>query len=206
MDSQPLLRGADVVLAVAQGGDEGQVQGGEKTLQVAEHAGVGAHPVGDHSDFHPGGAGLAHQQQILDEVGGGVDVDGRRQHGHQDGVHPAHVIRQLQAGHPGGGVDDEALGLWRQAHLPALGDAVALLEGGDAVDGRALAVAQAQPAHAGALRVVVQQGRHLPLCGIVGGQVGGEGGLAATALGVEDQDSMHGHLVSDGGENGPHLT
>ena len=70
--------GADVVLGIAQVGDQRNFHSAEKLLEVVVDEGIFADAVGDQS--HRRGAQQVAEHEFADEVAGGADVHGRWQH------------------------------------------------------------------------------------------------------------------------------
>jgi len=62
-----------------------------------------------------------------------------------------------------------------------------------AVDRIAFRRAPRQPVEAGGLRIIVRKaGDRIPVAGEIAGDIGGERGFAAAALGVDHHDAAHG--------------
>src|SRR5579875_512881 len=121
-----------------------------------------------------------------------MDVDVRRQDGHEDLVRAARELRHLPRVERGGRIDDDVCRAVRRPQLEAARGAAVLLERGDGVHPRLSGLPLLHPTHRGALWVVVHQDRHLLMRGKVAREIDRNGRLPGAPLGVQDDDALHG--------------
>ena len=161
---------------VPQGDGQGYVQAAQKMLQVGLRRCIRLHAIGYDADRKRCGAELRPRHERGDEPPAGPNVDGGRQHRHQDQISHGGQISGFLLGAAVLPVDDDAIKgwpapagqfHWRRIRGPLPGP----------VGARALAV------------VVNQPHGHAPHR-VGGAKVGGHRGLAAAALGVDDQYSV----------------
>ena len=125
-------------------------------------------------------------RQRVEEVDAGVDVDGRRQHRDDHRVGGLQEGSEVGGHRAGGRVDDHLLGAGGQLCPPPLATG--------AVERQHRAVhfgAPPGPAGGGTLRVGVDQHGIASVDGRVGGEVGGDGGLAGATLRTGHEHGLH---------------
>src|SRR5690606_34609499 len=93
--------------------------------------------------------------------------------------------------------DDQAFGLHGYAQLPAPRHPRAAFRGGNPVHARAGFVAPAEPAHAGTLGIVIHEGGPEAGNRMPCREVGRDGALSASPLGVQYDDLSHDIFVKN---------
>jgi len=116
-DTQAAVGGTDVILGVAQAGDERDIERAQEVVEGLIDQGPCPHPVGDDADAQ---AVLGHAtecQQLLEKARRRTDVDRRRQHRYQYGLRrPGQLLERL-AGDAGRGIDHQHLAAAREFQL-----------------------------------------------------------------------------------------
>src|SRR6185436_5538483 len=194
-DAEPAFRGVDEHVGIGQAREQRQVERGEEALErLVDGVGL-AHTVRHHAEPDVVGADLPGEQQVADEVGGGVDVDRRRRDRNQDAMRARQHFLQREAGGAGGRVDDQLARVVGNVHAEAAQPGL-LRRGVGAVDLARRRRADAQPVEGRALRVVIHHRRGDAVGGEVAGEVGRDGGLSRPALRIDHQCGIGPHPLA----------
>lgn len=132
-----------------------------------------------------------HLGQRVEEADHRFDIQRRGQHRHHDGIDVVEEAAQVIGHRTGRGIDNQLVGAIGHRGLP-----IAPAGGVDRQYRTFQAGATLRPARGRALRIGVRQHGALALQGRMGGQIGGDRGLADAAFGAGHQDCLHARLAS----------
>ncbi len=190
VNSETLFDSADIMLCIAESGDHRDIQILEKTVKFIRCPALGSSSVSYHRQALVQRAGLADQQHVMNEIGGTMHIDCRRQDGDEYDIGLSDSVLDIDGGVPCRCVCNDVLSFAGKSHLPGPRGAVLWWrEGGDAVDQRQAAAPHAQPAGAGGLFIVIKQSGGTALPRTVASQVGGDGGFTAATFGIHDSNA-----------------
>src|SRR5262245_17883864 len=191
-DAEPGFGGIQEHIRIREPREQRQVERGEKALERLVNRVRFAHAVRHHRDADVVGPDFPGQQQVANEIGGGVNVDRRGRYRDENAVSARQHFLQRQSGHAGRRIADELPRVRRDMHA-GRAEPRLLRRGVRAVDLARVQRTHAQPIERRALRVVIHHRSGNAVRGEVTGEIGRDGGLTRPPLRIDHQCGIGPH-------------